>query len=81
LLIRFFIFFFIFFSQCGSCWAFSATEAVESAWILAGNSAVALAPQQIVDCDTAGSDQGCNGKKVEIKYQSIKKTFEYYAIL
>lgn len=42
--------------QCGSCWAFSATEAVESAWILAGHPAVALAPQQTVDCDTAGFD-------------------------
>jgi len=45
--------------QCGSCWAFSATEEVESAWILAGNTAVALAPEQTVDCDTV--DQGCNG--------------------
>jgi len=47
--------------QCGSCWAFSATEAVESAYILAGNTAVALSPQQTVDCDNKGSDQGCNG--------------------
>jgi len=48
--------------QCGSCWAFSVTENVESAWILKGhgsNSTVDLAPQQIVDCDT--TDEGCNG--------------------
>jgi hypothetical protein len=37
----------------------SATEELESAWILAGNSPVALAPEQTVDCDTV--DQGCNG--------------------
>jgi C1A family cysteine protease len=45
--------------QCGSCWAFSATEEVESAWILAGHQAVALSPEQTVDCDQV--DQGCNG--------------------
>jgi len=47
--------------QCGSCWAFSATESVESAWALAGNTIQVLAPQQIVDCDTGGVDQGCSG--------------------
>jgi len=48
--------------QCGSCWAFSTTENVESMWILAGkgsNSSVDFAPQQIVDCDTV--DEGCDG--------------------
>jgi len=45
--------------QCGSCWAFSATESVESAWVLAGNTQSILAPQQIVDCDT--TDDGCDG--------------------
>jgi len=48
--------------QCGSCWAFSATENIESMWIRAGkatNSTLALSPQQIVDCDTF--DGGCEG--------------------
>jgi len=48
--------------QCGSCWAFSATQVVESANILAGvgkSSAPLLAPEQIVDCDKSMS--GCNG--------------------
>jgi len=45
--------------QCGSCWAFSATEGVESGWFLCGHTLPVLAPQQIVDCDT--SDSGCNG--------------------
>eukprot|EP01127_Copromyxa_protea_P023923 TRINITY_DN91_c0_g1_i1.p1 TRINITY_DN91_c0_g1~~TRINITY_DN91_c0_g1_i1.p1 ORF type:complete len:327 (-),score=83.96 TRINITY_DN91_c0_g1_i1:37-1017(-) len=49
--------------QCGSCWAFSATETIESAWMLAKNikntTFQPLAPQQIVDCD--GNDDGCNG--------------------
>jgi len=47
--------------QCGSCWAFSATETIESYWALAGNQLTQLSIEQIVDCDTAGQDQGCNG--------------------
>jgi len=49
--------------QCGSCWAFSATECIESVFALAKKNKAAdvLGPQQIVDCDTAGQDQGCNG--------------------
>jgi C1A family cysteine protease len=51
-------------AQCGSCWAFSATETFESALIQAGKGSadsMVLGPQQIVSCDTGGSDQGCNG--------------------
>jgi cathepsin F len=47
--------------QCGSCWAFSATETIESYWALEGNQLTQLSIEQIVDCDTAGQDQGCNG--------------------
>jgi len=50
-------------AQCGSCWAFSATENIESVWMIAKGITSAqmkpLAPQQIVDCDK--SDGGCNG--------------------
>jgi len=45
--------------QCGSCWAFSATETIESAILIASGSVQGGAPQEIVDCDT--NDQGCNG--------------------
>ena len=46
-------------AQCGSCWAFAATEAIESANAIAGHALTVLSPQQIVSCQTA--DWGCSG--------------------
>ena len=47
--------------SCGSCWAFSATEVIESIWMIAGNSEQVLAPQQFVDCSWDYNNNGCNG--------------------
>jgi C1A family cysteine protease len=47
--------------QCGSCWAFSAVGTVESAYALAAGKLGSYAEQQLVDCDTTGGSQGCNG--------------------
>jgi len=55
--------------QCGSCWAFSATEEIESQWLLKGNPAVFLAPQQIVDCDK--KDAGCGGGDTPTAYEYV----------
>lgn len=57
--------------QCGSCWAFSATEAIESYNFLAGKDLLDLSPQQIVSCDKV--DQGCNGGNTETAYQYVQK--------
>jgi len=60
--------------QCGSCWAFSAVEAIESAWIinsLATNTTIDLAPQQIVDCDSIGGVEGCNGGTTDSAYKYV----------
>jgi len=56
--------------QGGSCWAFSATEGVESAWLMANNTAVVLSPQQVVSCDHV--DQGCNGGDLPTAYAYVK---------
>merc|ERR1719498_313101 len=45
--------------QCGSCWAFSATEQLESQYYQAYGTLPLLAEQQMVSCDT--SDAGCQG--------------------
>jgi C1A family cysteine protease len=44
---------------CGSCWAFSATETIESAYYLKGHALTEFSVEQIVQCDT--TDYGCSG--------------------
>eukprot|EP00164_Ancoracysta_twista_P004840 GFYU01006577.1.p1 GENE.GFYU01006577.1~~GFYU01006577.1.p1 ORF type:complete len:338 (-),score=129.39 GFYU01006577.1:74-1087(-) len=57
--------------QCGSCWAFSATEEIESAWFLAKGQTVDLSPQQIVSCDT--TCYGCGGGWTYLAYEYVMK--------
>jgi len=45
--------------QCGSCWAFSSTGAVEGSWQIAAGQLVSASEQQLVDCDK--SSNGCQG--------------------
>jgi C1A family cysteine protease len=55
--------------QCGSCWAFSATEAIESYSFLNDGKLIELSPQQITSCDKR--DGGCNGGNTETAYQYV----------
>ena len=56
---------------CGSCWAFSATGGIESAWILAGHSMVSLSEQQLVDCSRAYGNDGCQGGDYRQAYSYV----------
>jgi C1A family cysteine protease len=57
--------------SCGSCWAFSATEEIESAVFMATKKLPDLSTQQIISCDK--QDDGCNGGDPPTAYQYIKK--------
>lgn len=57
---------------CGSCWAFSATETVESHYQIASGKLVELAPQTYVNCvqnpNQCGGTGGCEGATMELAF-------------
>jgi cathepsin L len=60
---------------CGSCWAFSATESIESAVALGSGQLLTLAPQQIVSCTKnphhCGGTGGCSGATPQLAFAYI----------
>lgn len=58
--------------QCGSCWAFSATEVMSDRFCIASQATInkLMSPQDMVSCDSG--DYGCQGGY-------LNKLWEYYA--
>jgi len=59
--------------QCGSCWTFSATGAVEGAWAISKGQLIDLSEQELVDCATGVSygSHGCNGGQMEGAFKFV----------
>jgi C1A family cysteine protease len=58
--------------QCGSCWAFTAGDAVSGFWALKTGIAVfPVSVEQIVDCSSAQGNQGCNGGLITAAFDYV----------
>ncbi len=73
--------------QCGSCWAFSTTAALESTYLINIGATLSLSQQQLVDCSTGYGNKGCSGGFYTnaFKYIIAKKivhslTYPYVAV-
>lgn len=60
--------------QCGSCWAFAASETLSDRFAIASNGAVnvVLSPEDMVSCDQ--TDMGCQGGMLSNAWEYIQST-------
>jgi cathepsin B len=61
-------------AQCGSCWAFAASETLSDRFCIAtsGKTNIILSPQDLVSCDK--SDYGCEGGYLDHSWQYLVNT-------
>jgi len=56
---------------CGSCWAYSATEGIESGLFMTTGKLMDLSEQQVISCDKV--DGGCGGGDLPTAFEYVQK--------